>query len=334
MRTKFTSFFPRVSDALNGVVTFTRQAALLNPFAWKKSGTRSKAYVALGVVCFFWGTTWVASKEGVRYMPGLQLAAIRQSLAGLLYVLFFLLKGVPLPRGKEWRPVFILSFLNFMLSNGLSTWGVKYISAGLGSIIGAIFPLWLVVIGLAGKKTTSNHQIILGLLLGFIGICVIFFGHLHDFLEASFRFGIFLSLISTVSWAFGTLYTREHALRFNPYFALGLQMMISGPVLYGVSVVSHDSVPLSAIPWQSWTAIAYLVVFSSVITFAAYLYALQNLPTEQVSLYAYINPVIAFLIGAAVFGEKLTPPIAVGVLITLYGVYRVNRAVRRIARSE
>lgn len=333
MRTKFTSFFPRVSDALNGVVTFTRQAALLNPFAPQR-GTKSKAYFALGVVCFFWGTTWVASKEGVRHMPGLQLAAIRQSLAGLLYVLFFLLKGVPLPKGKEWWPIFVLSFLNFMLSNGLSTWGVKYISAGLGSIIGAIFPLWLVVIGFAGKKSTYNRQIVLGLLLGFAGICVIFFGHLQDFFEASFRFGIFLSLISTVSWAFGTLYTREHALRFNPYFALGLQMLISGPVLYAVSVVSHDSVPLTAIPWQSWTAIAYLVFFSSVITFAAYLYALQNLPTEQVSLYAYVNPVIAFLIGAAVFGEKLTAPIAAGVMITLYGVYRVNRAVRRMASGE
>jgi drug/metabolite transporter (DMT)-like permease len=333
MRTKFTSFFPRVSDALNGVAAFTRQAVLLNPFAPQR-GTKSKAYFALGLVCFFWGTTWVASKEGVRHMPGLQLAAIRQTLAGLLYVVFFLLKGVPLPKGKEWWPILILSFLNFMLSNGLSTWGVKYISAGLGSIIGAIFPLWLVVIGFFGNQTAHNRQTILGLVLGFTGICVIFFGHLHDFLEAEFRFGIFLSLISTVSWAFGTLYTREHALRFNPYFALGLQMMISGPVLYAFSVATHDSVPLTAILWQSWIAIAYLVFFSSVITFAAYLYALQNLPTEQVSLYAYVNPVIAFLIGAAVFGEKLTLPVAIGVLITLYGVYRVNRAVRRMAGTE
>ena len=333
MRKKFTSFFPRVSDALNGVVTFTRQAALLYPFGPQR-GTRSKAYFALGVVCFFWGTTWVASKEGVRHMPGLQLAAIRQTLAGLLYVLFFLLKGVPLPKGKEWGPVLVLSFLNFMLSNGLSTWGVKYISAGLGSIIGAIFPLWLVLIGFFGNKTAHNRQTITGLVLGFSGICVIFFGHLHDFLQPEFRFGIFLSLISTFSWAVGTLYTREHALRFNPYFALGLQMLISGPLLYGISIAIHDSVPLTAIPLPSWIAIAYLVFFSSVVTFVAYLYALQNLPTEQVSLYAYVNPLIAFLIGAAVFGEKLTLSISAGVLITLVGVFRVNRAVRRMASDK
>jgi drug/metabolite transporter (DMT)-like permease len=111
-------------------------------------------------------------------------------------------------------------------------------------------------------------------------------------------------------------------------------MIISGPVLYAFSAAANDIVPLTAIPWQSWMAIAYLVIFSSVITFAAYLYALQNLPTEQVSLYAYVNPLIAFSIGAILFGDKLTVPIAGGVAITLYGVYRVNRAARRIANSE
>ncbi len=327
MRKRLSFSFPKVSDALNGAVAVTRQAAMLNPFTFKQKGTKSKAYVALGIVCFFWGTTWIASKEGVRHMPGLQLAAIRQSIAGLVYVTFFLLKGVPLPRRKEWWPILVLSFLNFMLSNGLSTWGVKYITAGLGSIIGAIFPLWLVVIGFFGKESAHRRKTVTGLVLGFSGICVIFFGHLQDFFHPEFRFGIFLSLISTLSWALGTLYTKEHALRFNPYFALGLQMIISGPFLYAVSIATNNSVLLSAIPWQSWMAIAYLVFFSSVISFAAYLYALQNLPTEQVSVYAYINPVIAFLVGALLFGEKITVAIVVGVLITLYGVYQVKRAV-------
>lgn len=319
--------FPKFSDALNGIAAFSRNAAGLNPFTFKQRATRSKAIFALAVVCFLWGTTWVASKEGVRHMPALQLAGIRQSVAGLAYILFFLVKGAKLPRGKEWWPVLILSFLNFMLSNGLSTWGVKYISAGLGSIIGAIFPLWLVLIAYVGGKSTLNKKAMLGLALGFTGICVIFYGHLHDFLVPEFRFGIFLSLVSTWSWAFGTLYTKQHALAFNPYFSLGLQMVISGITLYLISIATHSNVALTAIPWQSWAAISYLVVFSSIITFAAYLYALQNLPTEQVSIYAYVNPVVAFLTGAAIFGDEITMAIAVGVLITLVGVYQVNKAV-------
>lgn len=326
MRKRFSSF-PKVSDALNGVVAITRQASVFNPLSLHKREQKTKALFALGVVCFLWGTTWVASKEGVRRMPALQMAGIRQTIGGLFYVLFFLYKRAPFPKGKEWAPVVTLGFLNFMLSNGLSTWGVKYISAGLGSIIGAIFPLWLVVIGLVGKEPVKRSTVV-GLALGFAGICVIFYEHLQDFFVADFRFGILLSLISTWSWAFGTLYTKEHAMRFNPYFALGLQMMISGPLLYMVSVLTHNSIPFNSIPWQSWTAIGYLAVFGSVISFIAYLYALQNLSTEQASLYAYVNPIVAYIISALFFGEQLTLALAVGVLITLYGVYRVNRSVR------
>ena len=116
----------------------------------------------------------------------------------------------------------------FCMSNGLSTWGVKYISAGLGAIMGAIFPLWLVVIGLFSAKSKIPAKAIIGLLFGFGGVCIIFYEHLHDFFNADFRFGIILSLIATWTWAFGTLYTKKHAASFNPYFSLGLQMLISG----------------------------------------------------------------------------------------------------------
>ena len=263
-------------------------------------------------------------------MPALQMAGIRQCLGGLLYVIFFVAKGARFPKGKEWQSIFILSFLNFALSNGLSTWGVKYISAGLGSIIGAIFPLWLVVIGLFTSQAPLKPKAIAGLVLGFAGICIIFFEHLHDFLNAEFRFGIFLSLAATVSWAYGTIYTKKHAAHFNPYFGLGLQMVISGIFLFGTSHLTKNAIAVSAIPWQSWASIGYLVIFGSVLSFIAYLYALQNLPTEQVSIYAYINPVVAVLLGAVIFGEMLTPFIIAGVLVTLYGVYLVNRSVMKI----
>ena len=135
-----------------------RQLSVLNPLTIHKKGRRSRALFALALVCFFWGTTWVASKEGVRHMPALQLTSIRQLIAGAIYVAFFLIKGASLPKGKQWIPIIVLSVLNFVLSNGLSTWAVKYISAGLGSIMGAIFPLWLVVIGLFSTKEKVPFQ--------------------------------------------------------------------------------------------------------------------------------------------------------------------------------
>jgi drug/metabolite transporter (DMT)-like permease len=307
-----------------------KKISVLNPLTIRKKGTRAKAFFALTLVCFLWGTTWLASKEGVKRMPALQLAGIRQFIGGAIYVSFFLIKGAAFPKGlKEWIPVLILSFLNFICSNGLSTWGVKYISAGLGSIMGAIFPLWLVVIGLFAAKDKMPKKAIIGLLLGFGGVCIIFYEHLQDFFNADFRFGILLSLAATLSWAFATLYTKKQAVNFNPYFSLGLQMVIAGITLFSVSAVDDKFLPMTAIPWQSWASIAYLVLFGSIIAFVCYLYALQNLPTEQASIYAYINPMVAVLLGWAIFSEHLTEFIAVGGLVTLAGVYLVNTAYKK-----
>lgn len=261
-------------------------------------------------------------------MPALQMAGIRQMLGGTLYVIYFLGKGRVLPRGKEWIFIIVLSTLNFTLTNGLGTWGVKYISAGLGSIIAAIFPLWLVIFGLF-KSEKLPLKAIVGIILGFGGICVIFFDHLADFLDPKFTFGIIISVTATLTWAFGTLYTKKQALEFNPYFSIGLQMMMAGAALLTIAYGSGENIPVDKIPWQSWGAISYLVLFGSVVSFVAYLYALQNLPTQYVSVYAYINPVVAVILGSIIFHEKLTIFIAAGGAITLYGVFLVNQAFRK-----
>ncbi|HEU4608572.1 MAG TPA: EamA family transporter [Chitinophagaceae bacterium] len=300
----------------------------LNPLGLGRRGTRFKAIFALSLVAFFWGTTWLASREGVKYMPPLQLAAIRQFLAGLIYLVYFMTKGRVFPKGKEWRPILILSLLNFVLSNGLATWGVKYISGGLAAIIGAIFPLWLVVIGFFRSQKLPLSSVI-GIFLGFGGICIIFYEHLPDFLNRDFSFGILISIAATWSWAFGTLYTKDKARDFNPYVSIGLQMLIAGIFLYLASAVSHEAIPLRSIPVKSWLAIAYLVIFGSVISFVAYLYALQHLPIAYVSTYAYINPVVAVLLGGLFFGERFTMFIAAGGAVTLYGTYLVNQAFRK-----
>lgn len=314
-----------------------KKLAVFNPLTIHKKGTRAKAFFALALVCVLWGTTWIASKEGVKHIPdALQMAAIRQLLGGSFYVAFFFFyKKTALPKGKEWIPILVLSFLNFMISNGLSTLALQYkISAGLGAIIGAIFPLWIVVIGLFISKEKMPVKALIGLLLGFGGVCIIFYDHLSDFLNPQFQLGILFSVIATWTWAFATLYTKKQALNFNPYFSLGLQMVISGVVLYSFSSASGRAIPLSAIPWQSWAAIAYLVIFGSLIAFICYLYALQNLPTEQVSIYAYINPMVAVLCGWLIFNEKVTIYITIGGLVTLLGIYLVNKAFKAVPPPE
>ncbi len=257
--------------------------------------SHTKALIAVGLVSFFWGTTWIASREGVKYMPALQLAAIRQFIGGIAYVIFFMSKGRAIPRGKEWLTILILTLLNFILSNGLSTWGVKYISAGLASIIGATFPLWLVIILLFRSRSSLPRKAPIGFILGFVGICIIFY---------------------------------EQA-DFNPYFSLGIQMVISSFILYILSWSTGITIQINEIPFRSWLAIVYLVIFSSIITFLAYVYALQHLPASRVAIYAYINPIVAVLLGSLFFGEKFSVFIGLGGIVALTGVYLVNEAFRK-----
>ena len=306
-----------LTDAFNGF-------SIILPNKLRLKGSDFLAILALGIVSIVWGTTWVVSKEGVRYIPALQMAGLRQFLGGSLYLLYFIIRKYPLPEKKDLFPLLVLSVLNFVFSNGLSTWGVKYISAGLGSIIGAIFPLWIVIIGILGDKTAPPNKAISGLIIGFLGICIIFYDHLDDFINPDFRFGIMLSLIATWTWAFGTIYTKRHAKVFNPYFGLGFQMTLSGIILSLVAMTDPAHTPILEIPEVTWLAIFYLVIFGSLIGFICYLYALQHLPTEQTAIYAYINPIVALITGWIFLDEQLNPVIIGGCLVTLLGIYLVN----------
>jgi len=313
----------RISEMLSSKPS--KRGSFAKKLNLKNRSTRTKAIICLSIVSFIWGTTWMVSKEGVIHMPALELAGIRLFVAGLLYLSYFLIRGFKWPSKEHLLPLFALSILNFALSNGLSTWGVKYISSGLGAIIGAIFPLWLAIIGLFMHKERLPQKALIGLLLGFSGICIIFYEYLGDFLNSDFRFGILLSIIATWTWAFGTIYTKSSALKFNPYFGFGFQMLVSGIILFAVSAVQPNFLPLNEIPAISWYAIGYLIVFGSIIGFGCYLYALQNLPTEQASIYAYINPIVALILGALIFQEILTLRLFIGGIVTLVGVYFVNK---------
>ena len=291
--------------------------------------SKRKAYFALFVVCIVWGLSWVGTKEAVRSMPPIQMVAIRQIIAGLAYVLFFLFRGNALPKGKEWYPILLLSVLNFMISNGIATWGVKLTTAGLSSILGAIFPLWLVILMTLRGGNKIPRLAWLGILLGFAGVCIIFYDHLLEMFDPGFRFGVLLGLLASLAWAFGTIYTKEFAPGFNPYHSIGWQMLISGISLTFVAQVSGDVIPINDIDLHTWGAIAFLVIVSSIIAFVAYLYALQKLPTELVSIYAYINPIVAVVTGSMYLNERLTLIMMMGAVVTLSGVYIVNRSLRK-----
>ncbi len=293
-------------------------------------------YFALFLTSTIWGTTWVVSKIGIRGIHPLYFSAIRQTLGGLCYLTFFTLTGkATWPTLKEWGYLILMALLLFVLSNGLTTWGIKYISSGLAAIIGAIFPLFVAIINwLIGDKDKPNWLANAGLILGFAGVAIIFYEHLADLGNAEFSFGIVLSFIAAISWAIGTVVTTRNTISLNRYYSLGWQMFIAGFILASVAAASGVTVPLQQIPTGTWLSLGYMVLFGSVITFGAFVYSLHHLPTAIASLYAYINPIVAVVLGHFVLGEKWSLFLLVGALITVMGVFVVNTAYKKAANGE
>lgn len=267
-------------------------------------------------------------------MPPMQMVGIRQIIAGLVFVLYFIFRGAPMPKKKDWLPIIFLSFLNFLLSNGLATWGVKYTSAGLSAIIAAIFPLWLVILLTFQDKQKLPSLAWTGMLIGFSGILIVFYDHLKDLFNPLFLIGILMALGASLSWAYGTIFIKKYATDFNPYQSIGWQMLLSGVVVSILSIPTGQTIPWKEVTLYTWGAILFLVIVSSIIAFLAYIYVLQKLPTGIVALYAYINPIVAVLVGSLFFDEVLTVWMMAGALVTLAGVYIVNHALKRDIKQK
>jgi len=296
-----------------------------------KHGGKTKAYIGLFLTSTLWGTTWVASKLGIREMPALQMAAIRQLIAGLCLVVFFMLyKKLPIPTGKQWRWLFVMAILMFVFANGLSTWSLKYIPTGLSALIGALYPLSVVIIErifFGAKRITPLT--LLGFILGIAGIGIVFYENAFDNISSSFAIGISLSVIAMLSWSLGTVFIARNKANLNPYYATGWQMLVSSVILYVLSAVTQGTVSLDEIPLNGWLVILYLVIFGSIITFVAFIYSMKKLPAAIASLYAYFNPLIAIVTAGLLLDEKLTMNILWGAIVTVLGVFLVNYSIKR-----
>ncbi len=297
----------------------------------QKMPGKGRGYIALATTCIVWGTTWVASKIGVMTIPALQMAYLRQLLAGLCFVGFFMLyKKFPLPTAKQFQWILVMAILMFVFANGLSTWSLKWIPSGLSALIGALYPLSVVVIErLFFKSKRLTILTYLGLFLGLSGVGIVFYENAFENLTPSFIIGISLSLFAMLSWSIGTIFLSRNKANINPYYGTGWQMLISSFILFAMAELTQPTVPILEIPLKAWLVIIYLVVFGSIIAFVAFIYSMKKLPAAVSSLYAYINPLVAMVIGALVVNEKLTMNILWGAIVTLIGVYLVNLSIKR-----
>ena len=293
---------------------------------------RSGGYLALATTSILWGTTWVASKIGVAQMPAFQMAAIRQFLGGICFILFFMLyKKLPLPTAKQFAFLVVMAVLMFVGANGLSTWSLKFISTGLSSLIGALYPLSVVIIEMVFFKNKDVSILtFIGLLLGIGGTGIVFYENaFHGDRPEGFYFGVLLSVGAMLSWSAGTIIIARNKIKVDPYYAIGWQMLISSGMLYLMALASKTNIPVQDIPFKGWMAIAYLVIAGSLISFAAFVYSMKKLPAALFSLYAYFNPLVAMLVAGFLLNEKLNINILWGAIVTLLGVFLVNYSMKK-----
>lgn len=292
---------------------------------------KAGGYLALGVTCVVWGTTWVASKIGVAEIPALQMASIRQFIGGICFVAFFIwYRKLNFPNLRQLGWLIVLALLMFVFANGLSTWSLNYIPTGLSALIGALYPLSVVIIEMVFFKSRSLSVFtLIGLLLGIAGIGIVFYETAFHQQPAGFIFGVTLSVIAMLSWSVGTLILTRASIKMNPYYAVGWQMLISSVLLYAFAGLTNQTIPFETISAKAWIVITYLVLAGSILSFVAFIYSMKKLPVAVASLYAYINPLVAMVVAALVLHEKLTIYILWGSIVTLLGVFLVNYSIRR-----
>lgn len=289
--------------------------------------TESKALFALAVVCILWGTTYLVIKIGIVTIPPFLFSGVRQLLAGLILwaVLPFLKQKTKL----SWSDIFkqvLPGLLMIFLGNGIITWAEKYIPSGLAALIVSAMPIYVTAINFAiGKEIRISKQTIIGLFLGSIGILLMFRDNLGDLANSGYFWGIVSSFAAAFAWAIGTVYMKVNTFRTNSFVNAAIQFTSGGIALLIISLVTEDFSGLNTVSSEGVWSLLYLVMFGSIIPFMCYLYAIEHLKVSLVSVYAYINPFIALLLGLIVLDEKLTGITVLAFIATVSGVFFINK---------
>jgi drug/metabolite transporter (DMT)-like permease len=294
--------------------------------------TRTWAWIAFLAVCFFWGTTYLGIKIALETVPPFLLGGMRFTLAGTVLAIALKLLGHKWP---SWRraPTFLLIGLMMLgFGNGGVAWAEQFMASGLVAVLVASTPFWMVGIeSLAGGERLTRRTVI-GLLIGFSGILLLVWPDLVTALSATSGWtwvgGLVATQLACIGWAIGSTVSKQRLTDMDPLVASAFQMLAGGLVLLTVGGLTGEFGRLGWSP-RSLTAMVYLFFAGSLIGFVAYTYALRHLPMSTVSLYPYVNPVVAVALGTWFLHEPFTWRLAAAVAIILGGSWVVSRGPRR-----
>jgi drug/metabolite transporter (DMT)-like permease len=302
---------------------------LANPKSQIPNPYVRRAYTAWVFVCFVWGTTYLAIRIALETIPPLLMGGVRYLTAGLLMIAVFAARGERLPRLNAWPALMVLGFLMIGLGNGGVVWAELTVPSGMTAVLVAMSPFWMVGIDAItphGERLTLRR--VIGLIIGFSGIVMLVWPELRlGEGGRPFLTGVVAAQIACFGWALGSTYSRRRghteARDENVLVTAAYEMLFGGCFLLIAGTIHGEFGSLTFNP-RSGSALVYLIVFGAICGFAAYAYALKHLPVATVSLYAYVNPVIAVALGTLILKEPFNVRLGVAAAVVLVGMALVR----------
>lgn len=328
-----------------------------------------RVVAAFAIVYLVWGSTYFFIRLSVEHIPPMLVGCLRFLLAGILMLLWCLFTKETVFSWRVMRPAIVSGVLLLFFGNGALIWSEQYIPSSLAAILLAAGPIWFVVLDKGKwKENFRSRATIAGLAVGLVGVLLLFWERLTGVPDATggalrvaegqgvvakagdsagpiataasghdwSMIALVVLVIGSISWAAGSLYSKYRSAGNSNSVNAGWQMLAAGVCFIPASLISGEwsHLQLAAVPLSSWLSIGYLVTMGSLAGYSAFVWLLQVRPATQVSTHAYVNPVVAVLLGVLFAGERLSAIQLLGLIVILASVLLINLAKYRTAVSS
>lgn len=284
-----------------------------------------KVMLAYLAVCFFWGSTYLAIRIGVKDFPPFMFAGIRFITAGCIMIFYSKLKGNSYPDNKnDIIKISVVGLLMLLGGNGLVVFAEQWVHSGITSLLVATVPLFMAIIEIfILKSKRMDYRGFIGLALGFGG--VVFLTLVDNGVGVIDFKGTLILLIASLFWSIGSVYSTTFKTNCSIISNIGIQMLAGGIGLFILGAIIGE-VSRIHFALNSLLALLYLIVFGSIIGYSCYIYVLAKWPASKAGTYAYVNPVVAVALGAIILNEPFTLSVIISMVIIIIGVFMVQKA--------
>lgn len=294
----------------------------------------TKAIIAWLNVAVIWGTTYLVIRIGVGHMPPMLFAGIRWVIAGLVFIAVLKWRGNSFPKAKETAHLAVVGLALLGFANGLVVFAEQWIPSGLTALLLTTMPFFMVGLeSLLPKGPKLNATILTGLVMGLAGVCLIFGEDIKYLSDPDNLLGVLGLSGAVFFWSMGSLYSKYVKIDVPPLMGAAVQMLIAG-IFLSVIGVSIGELPRLSFEINGLLSLAYLIILGSWVGYTSYIYALAKLPLSLVSTFAYINPVIALILGWVILDEKLNFQIAFAAAVIIAGVFIVKQGAAKLKHSS